>query len=53
MNATKDSDYNETTLGELRCWMWDQDSSNSDAIKAMGGLAKCTTAGLLKVGAKK
>lgn len=52
LTATKDSDYNETTLEELRCWMWNQNSSNSAAIKAMGGLAKCTTAGLIKAGAK-
>lgn len=52
MKATKDSDYDEIELGKLRCWMWNEDSSNSADIKTMGGLAKCTTATLGSIGAK-
>lgn len=32
--------------------MWNEDSSNSAAIKTMGGLAKCTTATLGSINAK-
>lgn len=49
--ATKDSDYDEKTLEALRCWLW-QEEGHSAEIKAMGGLANCTTAKLDEVVAK-
>jgi len=37
---------------EIRCWVWGERSSNAVALKAMGGLTKCTYATLAAADAK-
>lgn len=52
LDATKDSDYDEKKLEEIRCWVWGHRSENSAAYAAMGGNSGCTSAKLGKADAK-
>lgn len=52
LTATKDSDYDQKALNDIRCFVWASNSSNSVALKTMGGLSKCNKAALIKADAQ-
>jgi hypothetical protein len=51
LTATKDTDYDQKALSAIRCFVWASNSSNSVALKTMGGLSKCNEAALIKADA--